>query len=283
MNKSPCARTTLSVSLLALAFAMPLQTPAFAQSEVAAQEAGDAVDTKEVEHPWGIENIDLPADDAIRYGILPNGMRYALRKNETPEKAASIRMLVHVGSMAEAENERGFAHFVEHMAFNGSTNIPEGEMVALLEKQGLSFGLNTNATTSFTETIYKLDVPDANEEAMDLALMVMRETASNLTIGEEAVDRERGVIKSERQLRNTAGLRSAKVQLSLELPQSPISQRLPIGLSEVVQTAPASRLRSFYERYYRPENTTLVVVGDVDLDTIEANINSGFGDWEGVG
>lgn len=283
MKKSFRARKLLPFLLLTSALVTPLQTTAFAQNESAEGSAGDAAATKEVAHPWAIENIDLPADDAVRYGILPNGMRYALRKNETPEKAASIRMLVHVGSIAEAENERGLAHFIEHMAFNGSTNIPEGEMVALLEKQGLSFGLNTNATTSFTETIYKLDVPDANKEALGLALMVMRETASNLTIGEEAVDRERGVVKSERQLRNTADLRSAKVQLALELPDSPISERLPIGLTDVVQTAPASRLRNFYHRYYRPENTTLVVVGDVDLDVVEATIKSGFGDWEGVG
>ncbi len=294
MTKLFAKKSAISTSLIALALALSSQ-PAIAAhpghgkaAEAAkkeAEETAQAVATavKEKAHPWGIENTDLPADSAIRYGKLPNGMRYALRQNGTPEGAAVVRMLVNVGSVAEADNEQGLAHFLEHMAFNGSTNVPEGEMIKLLERQGLAFGPDTNASTSFTQTIYKLDVPDANEEALDLSLMLMRETASNLTISDEAVERERGVIQSERQLRNSPQLRSAVAQWKKQIPDTPVAKRLPIGTVEVVDTAPASRIRDFYRRYYRPENTTLVIVGDVDLNAIETKIMAKFADWQGVG
>ena len=281
--KSAIAKHSLTTaSLIALAMAGVLPSTALAQAEVTL-EAAEQAEAVAQTNAWGQTNVDLPADEAIRYGVLDNGMRYALRKNTTPKGAASVRMHVKVGSVAEAENEQGLAHFLEHMAFNGSTNVPEGEMVSMLEREGLSFGPDTNASTSFTETIYKLDLPDAKETAVDLALMLMRETASNLTIGEEAVERERGVVQSERQLRNTAGLRSAVAQLAVQLPETPVSKRLPIGTEEVIATAPSSRIKDLYHRYYRPENTTLVMVGDFDVDAMEAKIQAQFADWEAVG
>ncbi len=278
MIKPTAKRKLYAASLLAIAIALPLPSVALAQDEasVAAKSDGSV-------NPWGVINTDLPADEAIRYGILSNGMRYALRKNDTPKDAASVRMHVTVGSVAEAEDEQGLAHFLEHMAFNGSTNVPEGEMIKLLERQGLTFGPDTNATTSFTQTIYMLDLPEADEEAVDLALMLMRETASNLTITDSAVDQERGVIQSERQLRNSPGLRSAVAQLANQLPGTMLSRRLPIGTVEVIDTAPASRLRDFYNRYYRPENTTLVIVGDFDVDAMEAKVKAQFADWQPTG
>ena len=290
MKLTAIKNSLTSASLFALAIAGAAPNNALAQQEVTAEEALEAATLAADEaqktpqaNAWAQTNIDLPADEAIRYGMLSNGMRYALRKNSTPEGAASVRMHVNVGSIAEAENEQGLAHFLEHMAFNGSTNVPEGEMVSMLEREGLSFGPDTNASTGFTETIYQLDLPDARESAMDLALMLMRETASNLTISDEAVERERGVIQSERQLRNTAGLRSARVQFAKQLPNTPVSDRFPIGTAEVIDTAPASRIRDFYHRYYRPENTTLVIVGDFDVEALEAKIVSQFGDWKAVG
>lgn len=267
-----------AASAIALAIGAPFHSTAFAQPETAAAEAPAAT-----QNPWGVININLPADDSIRYGVLPNGFKYALRKNETPKGSTSVRMHVKVGSMAEAEDEQGLAHFLEHMAFNGSKNVPEGEMIKLLERQGLSFGPDTNASTSFTQTIYQLDLPATNDETVDTALMLMRETASNLTISPEAVDRERGVIQSERQLRNSAGLRSAVAQLAMQLPSTRVSQRLPIGTVDVVNTAPASRIKDFYYRFYRPENTALVLVGDFDMDAMEAKIKAQFADWKATG
>ncbi len=278
MNKPSPKHNVFAASILALAIALPM--PSLAQSQDETQATAQAPTAA---HPWGVVNTDLPADEAIRYGVLANGMRYALRRNDTPQDAASVRMHVKVGSVAEADDEQGLAHFLEHMAFNGSTNVPEGEMIKLLERQGLAFGPDTNATTSFTETVYMLDLPDANQDAVDLALMLMRETASNLTLTDEAVNRERGVIQSERQLRNSPQLRSAVAQLAKQLPGTMLSKRLPIGTVEVIDTAPASRIRDFYNRYYRPENTTLVMVGDFDLDAMEAKIKAQFSDWTPTG
>jgi zinc protease len=232
---------------------------------------------------WGHAINDLTPDPAVRYGVLPNGMKYAIQQNSTPKGGGSVRMRVGVGSIAEAENERGIAHFLEHMAFNGSTNVPEGEMVKMLERLGLAFGADTNATTKFDETVYMLELPRNDDALVDAALMLMRETASELTISAAAVDRERGVVLSERQTRNSPGLRQAEQQFQTLMPQSPFGNRLPIGTEEVLKTVSADTIRNFYRRYYRPDNAALVLVGDFDVDKIEAKIKARFADWQGKG
>ena len=261
--------------MLALAISMPSQT--------IAQEASTQNQSTAFQTAWGAKSADIMPDESIRYGVLPNGMKYAIKKNETPKGTASLRMHVTLGSIAEAENERGLSHFLEHMAFNGSKNVPEGEMVKILERLGLSFGADTNASTGFDETIYQLDLPKTDEETVDTSLFLMRETASELTISDEAVERERGVVDSERQFRNSAGLRNIEELLKFALPDTPFGNRLPIGTEEVLKTAPASAMRSLYERYYRPEKTTLVMVGDFDMDVMEAKIKKTFSDWKAVG
>lgn len=232
---------------------------------------------------WGTTLYDIPADPAIRYGTLPNGMKYAIQRNTTPKDSASVRMLFDFGSVGEAEDERGLAHFIEHMAFNGSTNVPEGEMVKILERKGLSFGADTNASTGFDQTIYKLDLPQTTDDLIDTALMLMRETAGNLTLNPEAIDRERGVLLSERRTRDNFGLRRIVDYLGFVAPDAPFANRLPIGTDEVLTGASAETIRSLYERYYRPEKATLVMVGDFDPDAVEAKIKARFSDWQGVG
>src|SRR5688500_577599 len=124
---------------------------------------------------WPHQASDVPADEAVRFGVLPNGMRYALRRNATPPGAASLRLRIDAGSLYEAENQRGLAHFIEHMVLNGTTNVPEGEFVRRLERHGLRFGPDTNASTGFTQTVYKLDLPETDAETVDTALFLMRE------------------------------------------------------------------------------------------------------------
>ncbi|MEW4451141.1 insulinase family protein, partial [Bremerella sp. JC817] len=131
------------------------------------------------------------------FGKLDNGMRYIIRRNNRPEGTALVRMEFTAAALDEEDDERGYAHYVEHMAFNGSTNVPEGEMIKLLERKGLAFGADTNASTGFEYTQYKLDLPRADEDLLDTSLMLMRETASELLFDEEAVQREKGVILSE--------------------------------------------------------------------------------------
>ncbi len=232
---------------------------------------------------WGLAASDIPLDPAVKLGVLPNGMKYALMANTTPKETVLVRLRFDVGSLAEAEDQRGLAHFLEHMAFNGSTNVPEGEMVKLLERKGLAFGADTNASTGFDTTEYKLDLPNASDDLVDTALMLMRETASELTISTEAVDRERGVILSERRARDTFQLRNAMASLGFYFPDMLVKDRFPIGTEAVLRGAPAQRLRDFYEAYYRPERATLVIVGDFDVAAMEAKIQARFADWRGRG
>jgi zinc protease len=273
------------VSLLAISACLSLATPVWAQTATttAPVPAAAATATPATTTAWGHISPDIQDDKSIRYGVLPNGMKYAVQKNETPKGSAAVRMHMNVGSIAEAENERGLAHFLEHMAFNGSKNVPEGEMVKILERQGLSFGADTNAYTSFDETVYQLDLPKTDDIAVDTAMMLMREIGGNLTIAPEAVDRERGVVLSEKQFRNSPQLRRIENVLQFSLPDAPFGKRLPIGTEEVLKTAPAARVKDFYQRYYRPENATLIVVGDFDVNAMEAKIKLRFSDWKAVG
>ena len=222
----------------------------------------------------------LAPDPAIRFGTLPNGMRYALRKNATPPGQASLRLRIAAGSLMESDERQGLAHFLEHMAFNGSKTVPEGEMVKTLERLGLAFGADTNAATSFDETTYRLDLPRTDNETVDSSLHMLRDVAGELTIAQDAVDRERGVVLSEERARDTPSYRIFTDRFSFLLKDQRPPQRLPIGKVEVLRSAPRDQLAGFYQAYYRPERTILVAVGDFDLDVMEAKIKASFGDWE---
>lgn len=253
------------ISTAALTLTLGLAVPALAQQE------------------WGYEATDVVEDGSITYGVLENGMRYAIRANPIPDGSASFRMHVDFGSLAESEAEQGLAHFIEHMAFNGTTNVPEGEMVPLLERLGASFGADTNASTGFDQTIYMLDIPNANEEGVDTALFLMRETASEMLFTPGAVDREREIIVSERRVRDGAGLQNFRDLFDFRIPDTRYVSRFPIGTDETVRAATPDMFRDLYNRFYRPENATLIVVGDIDVAEIEAKIAERFADWQPVG
>ncbi|WP_338240703.1 M16 family metallopeptidase [Aurantiacibacter hainanensis] len=273
-----------AAALAALALPLAALQPLAAQApEYAAQEAESAsgIPADVAEAFPEIADSDLPFDTGYRVGELENGMRYIIRPNATPPEQGLVQFWVDFGSAAEGADEQGYAHFIEHMAFNGTTNLPEGEMVRLLEREGLAFGADTNASTGFDNTHYRLDLPRNDMDLLNTALMLMRETASEITFDDEAVDREKGIILSERRVRDTYQLRSLVDNLGFLYPGSRISQRLPIGTVETIEAADGASLRDLYERYYRPENTALVVVGDYDPDAVEAAIREHFGDWEG--
>jgi zinc protease len=281
MKKLFVKKPTAVISTLALATCLLTATPTLAQQAAAplATQTAPAIATT----PWGHVVTDVAPDPSIKYGVLPNGMKYAIQKNATPKNSAVIRMHIAAGSLAEAENERGLAHLLEHLAFNGSTNVPEGQMVKILQRVGLSFGADTNASTGWEETVYKLDLPEVDDQTIETALFLMRETAGELTIAQEAVDRERGVVLSEKQTRNSPGLRRFENLARFALPDTPIADRFPIGTEDVLKNAPASRIKAFYQRYYRPENTSFVIVGDFDVDVMETKIKAKFANWKGVG
>lgn len=229
---------------------------------------------------WAFETSDIPVDPGFRFGTLANGMRYVIRQNATPVGTAIVRMEVAAGSLDEAEHERGFAHFVEHMAFNGSTRIPEGEMVRLLERNGLSFGADTNAATSFERTTYKLDLPRNDPQLLDVALMLMRETASELTFDPEAVERERGVVLAELRDRNDFRMRNALADARFDHPEALYPARFPIGVPETLSAATAEALKAFWQREYVPAHTTIIVIGDFDPGLVEAAIRQHFASWQ---
>lgn len=282
MTKSLVRRASTALSPLVLLIAST--APAYAKEAPAKAATPAAVNPQSAAaKAWNFAASDVPVDPDIVFGVLPNGMKYALLKNSTPKDSVVLRMRFAVGSFAEAEDQRGLAHFLEHMAFNGSTNVPEGEMIKLLERKGLAFGADTNASTGFDETVYQLDLPNASDDLIDTGLMLMRETGSNLTIDPAAVDRERGIILSERRARDTYQLRSVIDQLGFQMQGMTVANRIPVGTEEVIRTAPASRIRDLYDRYYRPERATLVMVGDFDPAAVEAKIKARFSDWKGRG
>ena len=225
----------------------------------------------------------LPADPAVRSGVLANGMHYQILRNTTPKGQAALRLRIGSGSLEESEAQQGLAHFLEHMAFKGSTHVPANEMVKILQRKGLAFGPDTNAFTAWTQTVYMLDLPETDKDTLDTGLMLMRETAGELTLDPAAVEPERGVVLSEERVRDTPGYRAAKAKLKAQLDGQLAASRFPIGQVEVVKTAPASEIARFYRANYRPERATLIVVGDVDPAAIEAEIVARFSDWKGKG
>lgn len=232
---------------------------------------------------WPQARSDIAPAPEILFGALPNGMRYAIRRQTIPPGQAALRLRIDAGSLMEADDQQGLAHFLEHMAFNGSRAVPEGDMVRILERLGLAFGADTNASTGLEETVYRLDLPRTDAETVDTSLMLMREVAGNLLIAPDAVDRERGVVLSEERSRDTPTYRVYRERLAFFLRGQLPPQRMPIGQAEVLRTAPAARITDFYRRYYRPERTVLIAVGDFDVAQMEAKIRARFADWQAQG
>jgi zinc protease len=220
---------------------------------------------------------DFAPDPAIKYGTLPNGMRYAIQRWPTPKGEASIRLRFAAGSYMERDEQSGLMHFLEHMAFNGSENVPESEFDKMMSREGLAFGPDTNAYTSWDETVYQLDMPNAAK--ISIGLNLMRETAGRLLLDEGAIDRERGIIQSEERSRDGPGFRVFKAFGAQAFAGTQAMPRLPIGDMKVVREAKRDLFLDLYKRYYTPKRAFLVVVGDFDPAVIEAEIVKQFGDW----
>lgn len=230
-----------------------------------------------------VQTSDIPADPAVRYGVLANGMHYAILRNATPPGEASIRLRIDAGSLHEREDQRGLAHFLEHMVLNGTRNVPEGDFVKRLERAGLRLGADTNAVTTFNETVFKLDLPKADDATLGEALFLLREVADEATLDPKAIDRERGIVQAEERTRANPGYRAAVDSTGFVFKDRLVSRRFPIGLAPVIASASRAQLAEFYHAYYRPERATFVVVGDVDPDAMEAKIRAAFAGWKGEG
>ena len=216
----------------------------------------------------------------IHQGQLDNGLKYQLVDNKTPANAIVMRMRIASGSLLEAENEQGLMHLLEHMAFKGSAAVPEGDMIPRLQRLGLSFGADTNAVTEFTQTVYKFNITQGDEQKLDTGLMLMREIADRLTLNPKALAQEKAVVLAELKERTSAGLENYRNQLHFEYPSSLLPRRFPIGEAASIKAADVAKLRSLYQRFYTPERTTLILVGDLDIARSEAQIKQLFADWK---
>ena len=282
MTRLPRASLVLAatISLIlpanSLAFSLP-KIPTFGLG------SAHAAPLKLAPGEWPQSRSDLKADATIHFGALPNGLRYAIRRQPVPAGQAALRLWVGAGSLEETDAQQGLAHFLEHMAFNGSKAVPEGDMIKILERLGLAFGADTNASTNFDETIYKLDLPRTDAETVDTSLMLLREAAGNLLIDQDAISRERGVVLSEERARDTPAYRVYKSRLEFLLPGQRPPSRYPIGKVDVIKSATAAEIGDFYRRHYRPDRAVLVAVGDFDPTEMEAKIRARFGDWKAEG
>jgi zinc protease len=232
---------------------------------------------------WPHQASDLDPDPELVFGALDNGLRYVLRVNQTPRDRVSLHLNVQAGSLHERDDQRGLAHFLEHMLFNGSTHFPPGELVKYFQRIGMAFGDDANAHTGFNETVYDVLLPDNRPESIAEGLLVLRDYASEALLLPEEIDREREVVLAEMRTRDSPGYRAFKASLEFEFEGLRVAQRLPIGEEAVVRQADRDALKVFYDDWYRPERLVVVMVGDFDPETAEAMIRERFADLENRG
>lgn len=273
---SALRRAALVVAMMAALAPDGMVAPAAAET-LAAPSASAALPA------WGHEQAQRAPDPAVRFGRLPNGLRYAIQRNQTPEDGVAMRMRIGAGSLDERDEEQGLAHFLEHMAFRGSAKLPDGEVVRLLERQGLSFGPDTNAFTAQDHTVYMFNFPRADATALDTGFTLFAEIGQHLTLDAELVEQEKGVVLSEERVRDVPAQRAYQSNMNNVLAGTRIVQRWPIGQVATIQAATPERLRRYYQAHYRPDNATVVVVGNIDVDAVERQIRERFADWKSAG
>ncbi len=242
--------------------------------------ANAATETIAPSNTWPQARSDIPSDPDIVFGTLPNGMRYLIKKNANPAHGVSLRLRIAAGSLEETDSQRGLAHFLEHMAFRGSKHLPDGQAIKMLESVGVSLQADLNAQTYPDSTVFEFDLPANDDATLDKGLFLTREIASNLSLNPKAIASERKVVLAEIHQKDTASLHMSEAYLTAALGPQLAEGMIPLGNAAVVQSATAAQLRKFYLTYYRPERTTLVVVGDVDPKAVEAIIKARFSNWK---
>ncbi|MEL6719494.1 MAG: pitrilysin family protein, partial [Bacteroidota bacterium] len=218
----------------------------------------------------------IPVDPAVRSGKLENGMHYYIQKNKKPENRAELRLALKAGATSEDDDQRGIAHFVEHMAFNGTKNFKKNELVDYLESVGSKFGPDLNAYTSFDETVYMLQARTDTFSYLDKGLLILEDWASAVTFEDEEIDKERGVVESEWRSGLGPDQRMFYKYLPIVYKDSRYAERLPIGDPETINNVSYETVRRFYKDWYRPDLMSVIVVGDIDVDTIEKEIKERF-------
>jgi zinc protease len=219
----------------------------------------------------------IPVDPEVRIGKLENGLTYYIRHNAWPEQRAEFYIAQRVGSIQEDDNQRGLAHFLEHMAFNGSKHFKGNEMLRWCESVGVKFGADLNAYTSIDQTVYNIsNVPTTREGIIDSCLLILFDWADGLLLEKEEIEKERGVIHEEWRLRTSAQMRMLERDLPKLYPGSKYGHRMPIGLMEIIDNFEPPFLQAYYEKWYRPDNQAIIIVGDVNVDQVEQKIKTLF-------
>lgn len=263
---------------LALA-ALLLTTSAYAQTTAPVESSA----TKPVKQPWLYEGSDVPVDDTWTFGELPNGLRYAVKRNDVPAGQISIRVRIDAGALHENNDEQGFAHLIEHLSFRGSTHVPDGEAKRIWQRFGVTFGSDSNAQTTPTQTVYKLDLPNATPEKLDESVKIISGMIRNPRISDTALNAEKSIVLAE--LRENSG---AQLVFSDALRQHAfqgqrLANRSTIGTPETLQAADAEALNAFHKRWYRPENAVVVMAGDMEPAQLANLVQKYFNDWKGTG
>lgn len=235
-----------------------------------------AQDTPKPKAPSFSLTGSIPVHPDVKIGTLENGITYYILVNKKPEKRMELRLAVNAGSVLEDDDQQGLAHFLEHMAFNGSKNFKKNELVQYLESIGTRFGADLNAYTSFDETVYMLQIPTDKPELIDKGFLVLEDWAANMSLDHAEIDKERGVIVEEKRTRSGAGQRIAEKQYPFLFNKAKYADRLPIGKEEILRTFPYEVIKRFYKKWYRPDNMAVVAVGDFDVATVEAKIREHF-------
>ena len=220
----------------------------------------------------------IPVDKDVRIGKLDNGLTYYIRYNNWPENRAEFYIAQKVGSIQEEEEQRGLAHFLEHMCFNGTKHFPGDGILRWCESKGIKFGTDLNAYTSIAETVYNIsNVPSKDKNVVDSCLLILSDWADGLLLEPEEIDKERGVIHEEWRMRTSASSRMFERNLPTLYPGSKYGLRYPIGLMSVIDNFKYQVLRDYYEKWYRPDNQGIIVVGDIDVNYVEQKIKDMFG------
>lgn len=233
--------------------------------------------------PWLFRGSDIPPDRAWTFGVLPNGVRYAVRRNSVPPGQISIRVAMDVGSLMERPDERGFAHLIEHLSFRASQYVADGESKRIWQRLGVTFGADTNAATGFTQTSYKLDLPAATPDSLDESMKILSGMMMAPTITDAALNAERPVVLAEQREQPGPQVRLGDASRELFFRGQALADHSPIGNVATLEAATGAGVKAFHDRWYRPDRAVVIVVGDMDPAVLEAKVVKYFSAWKGVG
>jgi zinc protease len=273
----------LALSLMGLV----APTTAYAQAKAVtaphAATAAPAAPVKAVPNPWLYENSDIPVDTSWTFGTLPNGLRYAVKKNDVPAGQVAMRVRIDAGALYELDNERGFAHLIEHLTFRGSTFVPDGEAKRIWQRFGVNFGSDSNAQTTPTQTAYILDLPNATPASLDESVKILSGMMRAPRITEAALNAERAIVLAEMRESSGPQARFSEQQFAHFFQGQLLANRQTIGTAATLNASTAAALQAFHKRWYRPENAVVVMAGDVDPAKLVELIKAHFSDWKGTG